>query len=199
METIEGKQPGSILYVYNNYTYNMDNRYTYLYRCSKRKTEKCSGLLRKDGESYILERAHNHLDEPYIVQILNMRKEMVRLTLETTKPLKEIFDTVCRSNPTAAAYISYNCMKSILSRQRTKSRPPLPSNLHSLHDILQTYEPIRSIYKGCAVSTDNKIALIFSSDKLLKLLSEVHEVFVDGTFSVITFFKYLFVLLCVNL
>lgn len=185
METIEGKQPGSILYVYNNYTYNVDNRYTYLYRCSKHKTEKCSGLLRKDGESYILERTHNHLDEPYIVQILNMRKEMVRLTLETTKPLKEIFDTVCRSNPTAAAYISYNCMKSILSRQRTKSRPILPDDLHSLHKVLETYEPTRNIYKGCAVSADNKIALIFSNNTLLELLSEACEIFVDGTFSVI--------------
>ncbi|XP_011689671.1 PREDICTED: uncharacterized protein LOC105451111 [Wasmannia auropunctata] len=121
MEIIEGKKPGSTLYVYNNYTYNVDHRYSYLYRCSKRKTKKCSGRLRKEGEFYILEHFHNHLEEPYIVQIFNMKKEMVSLTQETTIPLKEIFDTVCRSNPAAAAHVSYNRMRSFLSRQRIKS------------------------------------------------------------------------------
>lgn len=130
----------------------MDNKYDYLYRCSKHKTEKCSGLLRKKRESYILEHTHNHLDEPYIIQVFNMKKKMIRLSQETTKPLKKIFDTVCRINPTAAAYISCNCMKSVLSRQRMKSCPPLPNNLHSLHDILEIYAPTCSIYKGYAVS-----------------------------------------------
>ncbi|XP_036141103.1 uncharacterized protein LOC105840333 isoform X3 [Monomorium pharaonis] len=185
MEMIEGKQNGSQLFVYKNYSYCMDKRYDHIFRCSKRKTEKCSGVLKKEGESFTLEIPHNHSEELYILEINNMKKEMIQLSKQTTKSFKDIFDTVCRKNLLAASYISYNNIKSILSRERIKSRPKIPNNLYSLHQQLEIYEPIHRIYKGCAISNDNKVALIFSSDTLLKLLSEAREVFVDGTFSIV--------------
>lgn len=131
MEIIEGKRNGSQLYVYNNYIYCRDNRYDYTYRCSKRRTEKCSAVLRKEGESYSLKHRHNDCEEQYIAKIHKMKKEMVRLCKETTKSSKHIFDTVSCNNLRVAPYISYNSMKSILSRERAKSRPKIPNDLHS--------------------------------------------------------------------
>ncbi|XP_011859288.1 PREDICTED: uncharacterized protein LOC105556787 [Vollenhovia emeryi] len=185
MEILKGKQNGSLLYVYKNYTYCKDNRYNYIYRCSKRKTEKCSAVLLKEGESYNLKNRHNHSEERHIVEIRTMKKEMLRLCEETTKSSKHIFDTISCNNLRVAPYISYNSMKSILSRHRAKSRPNIPADLHSLHMQLETYIPTSNIYKGYAISSDNKIALIFSNDALLNVLSEACEIFVDGTFAIV--------------
>ncbi|TGZ37187.1 Uncharacterized protein DBV15_12753, partial [Temnothorax longispinosus] len=185
MEIITGKQNGSLLYVYNNFTYCMDKRYSNKYRCSKRKNTKCSAVLEKEGESFNLKHGHNHSGERNIVEIYKMKKEMIKLCKETTKSSKHIFDTVSCNNVRVAPYISYNNMKSILSRHRAKSRPNIPDNLRSLQLQLETYEPTRSIYKGYATSSDQKIVLIFSNDALLNALSEACEIFVDGTFSIV--------------
>lgn len=194
MEIFEGKQNGSILYVYHNYTYCKDNRYDHIYRCTKRKSERCSGIIEKKGECYNLKHRHNHSEERYIIEIYKMEKEMIRLCKETTLSFKVIFDTVCRTNLLAGAHISYSNMKSIFCRERAKSRPKIPNDLRSLHQQLEIYEPTCSIYRGCATSLDNKIALIFSKDVLLNALSEACEIFVDGTFSVIFFIYFI----CLN-
>jgi len=193
MEIIEGKRKGSQLYVYNNYIYYADKRYNNIYRCSKRKSEKCPAVLNKEGDSYSLKHKHNHSKEQYIVEIHKMKKEMIRLSKETTKSFKHIFDTVCSTNLRVAPYISYNNMKSILSRHRTTSRPNIPNDLHTLYKQLDMYTPTSNIYKGYATSSDNKIALIFSNDILLNALSEACEIFVDGTLVIL--FLYI---LCFN-
>lgn len=133
IEILEGKQNGSILYVYHNYTYCKDNRYDHIYRCTKRKSERCSGIIEKKGECYNLKHRHNHSEERYIIEIYKMKKEMIRLCKETTLSFKVIFDTVCRTNLLAGAHISYSNMKSIFCRERAKSRPKIPNDLRSLH------------------------------------------------------------------
>lgn len=184
MDIIEGKHAGTKVYVYDNYTYTMDKRLPHIYRCSKRRTWNCSGRIIKKEERYILKCLHNHPEDPCVVQASNMKREMIRLCQEITKPLKDIFDTVCRTNVEAATYISYNNVKSTLCHYRTLSRPIIPRDLHNLREQLENYESTRRLYKGYAVSTDNKIALIFTNESLLDLLSEACEIFVDGTFSV---------------
>jgi len=73
MEIIAGKRKDSFLYVYEGFTYNVDKRYTYIYRCSKRRTLLCSGLLVKMEERYILKAKHNHSNEPYVIDIFKMK------------------------------------------------------------------------------------------------------------------------------
>lgn len=109
---------------------------------------------------------------------------MLQMCKETTITNKEIFDTVCRKNPNAAANISYHAMRNLLSREKIKMRPPLPLNVCDLGDLLQNYEPTKYIYKGCVISEDNKYSYILTSDKLLKILEKCSEIFIDGTFSV---------------
>ncbi|XP_011876392.1 PREDICTED: uncharacterized protein LOC105566750, partial [Vollenhovia emeryi] len=163
----------------------MDKRYMYLYRCAKRRTTSCRAVLIQENETFILESSHNHSSEPYVFDILNLKTEMIRICKETATSKKEIFDSVCRKNPKAATYLSYNSMINILSKERLKMRPPLPANVCDLDSLLQDYKAVQSIYKGCVISEDNKYSYIFTSNKLLKILENSSEIFIDGTFSVV--------------
>ncbi|XP_011172197.3 uncharacterized protein LOC105204709 [Solenopsis invicta] len=98
---------------------------------------------------------------------------------------KEIFDTISRKNPKAAAFISYNAMRNQLSREKIKMRPSLPTNVYELDSLLRGYEPTINIYKGCVISEDNKCSYMSTTDKLLKILEKCSEIFIDGTFSVV--------------
>jgi len=53
---------------------------------------------------------------------------------------KEIFDTVFRKNPNAAAYIAYNSMRNMLSKEKLKMHPPLPWSIRDLDSLFEGYE-----------------------------------------------------------
>ncbi|XP_071646598.1 uncharacterized protein [Temnothorax longispinosus] len=110
---------------------------------------------------------------------------MLRLSRESLLPLKEIFDNVSRTNPEVAAHISYSSMKSMMARERIKQRPPIPHTFQALCTDLIKYEWIKEFYKGNVVAQDGSRAVIFSSDKLLEIIQQAQEIFVDGTFSVV--------------
>ncbi|XP_076294407.1 uncharacterized protein LOC143215803 isoform X2 [Lasioglossum baleicum] len=76
-------------------------------------------------------------------------------------------------------------MKSIMSRKKRKSRPSLPKTVPNAQEILDNYDVLKEIYKGCAISNDNKYALIFSNTTLLTALENAKEIYMDGTFSVV--------------
>jgi len=57
--------------------------------------------------------------------------------------------------------------------------------MEKLEDCLLKYEPLKEIYKGNVMSTNNEIAIIFNI--LLIALAASTEIYVDGTFSVSIF------------
>lgn len=97
MDEICGKQPGTTVYVYNNYTYNQDCRNKKILRCSTRRSSKCSGTISidNDGEIHLIQ-DHNHIETQDKVNQFIMKQEMLKLCRETQLSLKEIFDSVCR-------------------------------------------------------------------------------------------------------
>lgn len=97
MEEIPGKQLGTTVYVYNDYTYNKDSRNKHILRCSTRRSSRCPGtiIINKDGE-ICLNQDHNHTKTQWKVQQSAMILEMLQLCRKTSLPLKEIFDSVCR-------------------------------------------------------------------------------------------------------
>ena len=60
-------------------------------------------------EKYVLKDKHNHSSEPYVINIFNLKCEMVQMCKETTATNKEIFDSVSRKKqfPAVAANISF--------------------------------------------------------------------------------------------
>lgn len=79
-----------------------------------------------------------------------------------------------------------------MTRERTKQRPPIPHTFQALATDLIKYEWIKDFYKGTVVAQDGSMAIIFSSEKLIKIIQETQEIFVDGTFSVSYFEQYNF-------
>nr|XP_012143809.1 PREDICTED: uncharacterized protein LOC105662845 [Megachile rotundata]XP_012144580.1 PREDICTED: uncharacterized protein LOC105662963 [Megachile rotundata] len=133
-----------------------------------------------------LSKNHTHPNNPQCAEVLKLKSMMLKECREN--PCinnKEIFDNICRTNPDAAAYISYNNMKSIMFREKVKSRPPLPKTVQSAHEMLENYNVLKDIYKGCAISNESKYALIFSNIVLLSALENANEIYMDGTFSVV--------------
>lgn len=88
------------------------------------------------------------------------------------------------SNPLVGSCITYSSMRTILHRIRNSCFPPIPNSMEELKDSLLKYEPVKEIYKGYVISTNNEIAIIFSTDILLVALAASTEIYVDGTFSV---------------
>lgn len=79
-------------------------------------------------------------------------------------------------------------MKSVMARERTKQRSPIPHTFQALSTDLNKYDWIKDFYKGSVVAQDGSMAAIFSSDVLINALKTTTEIFVDGTFSVRCFF-----------
>ncbi|KYN13663.1 PREDICTED: uncharacterized protein LOC108766451 [Trachymyrmex cornetzi] len=185
MEIIPGKRKDSFIYVYEGYKYNIDKRYTHVYRCARRRSHLCSGVLMIQNEKFTLGNMHNHPSEPHVIDVFKLKREMIQMSKYTTATSKEIYDTISQKNQSAAANISYNAMKTLLSREKVKMRPPVPSNVCDLNDLLKEYEFTKSVYKSCIISEDNKYSYIFTTDKLLKLLEKSSEIYVNGTFPAI--------------
>lgn len=97
MEEICGKKSGTKIYVYDNYSYNKDSRNPNILRCNTRRSSKCSGTLKidKDGRIHLVQ-DHTHIPIKCKVKQSIMKQEMLQCCRDTSLPLKEIFDSVCR-------------------------------------------------------------------------------------------------------
>lgn len=80
--------------------------------------------------------------------------------------------------------MSYASLKSTLYRERIKLRPSLPKDMETLAANLSTYALFKKFYKGSVMCSDEKVALILTSDELLQELQKSSELFIDGTFNV---------------
>ena len=97
MEEINGKRPGTIIYVYDDYTYNKNSRNPNILRCNTRRSSKCSGTLKVDVNGKIhLVQDHTHIQIKWKVRQSIMKQEMLQLCRDSSLSLKKIFDSVCR-------------------------------------------------------------------------------------------------------
>lgn len=97
MEEISGKKSDTIIYIYEDYTYNKDSRNMNILRCNTRRSSKCPGTVKidKDGKIHLVQ-VHNHSKEPLKLLQFTMKQQMLQQCRDTSLPLKEIFDSVCR-------------------------------------------------------------------------------------------------------
>ncbi|XP_067208655.1 uncharacterized protein [Linepithema humile] len=186
MEEINGRKSGTIIYVYDDYTYNKDSRNPNILRCNTRRSTNCFGTLKvdKDGKIHLVQ-DHTHVPIKWKVRHFIMKQEMLQLCRDTSLPLKEIFDSVCRKYPEAATTLSYATLKTTLYRERIKLRQTLPKDMETLATNLSTYQPLEKFYKGNVTCSDGKKALIFTSNELLQELQKSTELYVDGTFNIV--------------
>ncbi|XP_057328443.1 uncharacterized protein LOC130669508 isoform X2 [Microplitis mediator] len=161
-----------------------------IFRCSKRRAG-CNAYLHlidpiddideclqlDDDEDCAVEKEHNHPEEPYGGDWSDLLQIMKKRSRETNDGLREIFDDVCRPFPEITANYNFDSCSSILSRERQKHRQNIPSTLHELGTIL-CKEKIAAAH----VSSDGQSAIIFTTKKLLEVLDQSNDIFMDGTF-----------------
>ncbi|XP_067209981.1 uncharacterized protein [Linepithema humile] len=141
--------------------------------------------MRDSIGTYILKSPHNHPADETIQQQIEIKQEILQMFRETSMKPKEIFDTVCRRNPVAAAKISYPVVRSLLNREQKRRKLELPQTITEFDLILSNYQPVQHIFKGTVTSDEGYKAVIFTSDVLLNTLVTATEIYIDGTFSVI--------------
>ncbi|XP_024882444.1 uncharacterized protein LOC112461432, partial [Temnothorax curvispinosus] len=112
-----------------------------------------------------------------------MKEEMLKLARETCRDPKEIFDSVCRSNPSIGQYLSFPSIRCTMHRERINSRPSVPDTLASLRDMLPNSDMLKDFYKGSIITSCGNTAIILSTNDLIDALSSATEIYVDGTFS----------------
>lgn len=78
---------------------------------------------------------------------------------------------------------------------RKQNVPPIPSDLTELHEILDEYEPMQNIYRGCAYGLDGSKSLIFIHDSMLEPLRRCSQLFCDGTFKVNIYIFFFYMIL----
>lgn len=97
MEVIPGRHKDTNAYIYDDYIYHLDGRYDNVFRCHKRRTIRCRGLVMLlDNNSVHVLQEHNHPRTKFFKAQTEMKEEMLKLSRDTNIGFKEIFDSVCR-------------------------------------------------------------------------------------------------------
>lgn len=127
-------------------------------------------------------------------------EEIARLTITTAckrkaqdeeRPLRQIFDEVCRQSSSSAAHqVSFATIESSMYKKRRLAQPALPSGLEhvdaalqsSRHSEMQDGSPF---YRGLADSQDSSSATVFASNDQLQLLKTSTHIYFDATFKVV--------------
>lgn len=92
-----GKRNGTAISVYEGHVYHIDKRCNAIYRCASRRSLNCYAILIKNrDETYTLKTSHNHPANETMLQEIEMKKEMLRISQETIMKPKDIFDMMCR-------------------------------------------------------------------------------------------------------
>lgn len=76
---------------------------------------------------------------------------------------------------------------------RKQNVPPIPVDLMELHEILDEYQPMQEIYRGCAYGLDGSVSLVFIHDSMFEPLARCSQLYCDGTFKVNILLNFFFI------
>lgn len=112
-----------------------------------------------------------------------------RKAQDDERPLRQIFDDVCRSTPDAAPLLSFAELESAMYKRRRLSQPTLPTSPLSADNVIVSSRYAHldgdEFYRGTAEAGADGSAIIFATDKQLQLLQSACEVYFDATFKVV--------------
>lgn len=114
---------------------------------------------------------------------------------EDDRPLRQIFDEICReSTQSAAQQISFGELENSMYKRRRLAQPVLPSSVDAADISVRNsrYAQIRGepFYRGSVETVTNGSALIFASTQQLDLLRSAQVMYFDATFKVVPHLYY---------
>ena len=128
---------------------------------------------------FFLRCPHNHLVQDYSLEIFSLKTKCMKIAQISYSNLREIFECATRSDPSASEISFKECVLAMF-RSRKKLQPKIPSTASELCEIL----PITGFANNlkAIVTQSNCIAVIFFSHQIVRIVSDVSEIHIVGTF-----------------
>ena len=152
---------------------------TYLRCVLTKKGCKGTSILNNESNLVTPKSPHNHMAEEYNSEVHELRAKCKKMAQRKQGSLRKIFDDTTR-NSLYASVISFYEVESSMYRARRRMQPKIPLTADEFSQVL----PGSSFdqHHKFTVLIDNNTAVVFASQKMVNLLSEVIHIQFDGTF-----------------
>ena len=136
-----------------------------------------------------------HADAASEIKRLQLRDQCKRKAEEDDRPLRQVFNDVCRSaDAESAQSVAFAEMESAMYKRRRLAQPALPTSRADSDSVIRSsrYAEINGgdFYRGEITAAENGTALIFASSRQLELLQSATDVYFDATFKVVPHLYY---------
>ena len=135
------------------------------------KLEKATNLIYPKSE-------HNHGLQDYRAEVYAIKTKCKTTAQTSQHNLRQIFNDVTRSNPSASQVTFKECESSMF-RARKILQPMIPQSASEFSEVLPT--TTFAVNHKATVIVDGRIAVIIFSDKLYYLLADITNIQFDGT------------------
>ena len=125
---------------------------------------------------------HNHDIEEYNADIFALKAKCSKRANSDRDNLREIFNDVTRTDP-AAHQITFKECESLMYRARCASQPKIPTSVSEFCEMLSTTS--FAINLKATIKLEERVAIIFFSEKITKIMADVHDSQYDSTFHVV--------------
>ena len=141
----------------------------------------CKGTCRINRETNLVTplREHNHTVNEYMTEVFKLKSKCKSSAKSSQTNLRKVFDDATRTDPHSCD-ISFPECESSMYRARRKIQTKIPLTADEFSEMLSTtpYGEYFKIHVTCCEET----GVIFFSEQMVALLSEVTNIQFDGTF-----------------
>ena len=180
------RKGGKIASTPDGYKYFLNSRptstYIYLKCVLFRKACKGSAKLIPEVNLIFPKTEHNHNVEEYKAEVFALKAKCRKRASSSKDNLREIFNNVTRTDP-SAHQITFKECESLMYRARCDSQPRLPKSAVEFCEMLPTTNFAANL--KATIKLDERIAIIFFSEKISTLMADIHDIQYDGTFYVV--------------
>lgn len=196
----EGLRKNSKIYHANSYTYYRIKELSSstLLRCQNHQTNDCAATASYFAETRKLKlnRPHNHEPDINEIELTSLKKRLKEESTSSSKPLRQIFDDVCRdTDPSIATQVSFPMVSRGMLARKSERYPNLPHNIGDFICDLAQSESFNKHFKSAIEYQSEEVGALFFSDELIESLPLLTTICMDGTFYIVpSIFNQLFVI-----
>ena len=131
-----------------------------------------------------------HADATSEINRLQLRERCKRTAEVDDRPLRQIFNDVCRSaDADTAPSITFSELENVMYKRRRLAQPALPTSPTDADTVIRSSRYVQldgsDFYRGVADAAHDGTALVFASAKQLQVLQGASDVYFDATFKVV--------------
>ena len=144
----------------------------------------CKGTAKMNTELNLvyLKTEHNHEVGVYDSEVLALKSQCRKRASTSHGNLRDLFNDVTRSDPVAHR-ITFKKCESLMFRARRSSQPTIPKSAIAFCEQLPTTNFAMNF--RATITLDERIAVIFFSEKIYDVIGDIINIQFDGTFYVV--------------